>query len=57
MDRSGLPDMFTRYPQACGPWASGGHIGQATSIHVTSIMQTYPSYNLLGRPTHVTTIK
>ena len=35
---SGLPDMYTRSPRAAGPRAEGGHIRQATSACVTTIM-------------------
>ena len=32
----GLPDMLTLSPLACGPHASGVHIRQTTSAHVTN---------------------
>ena len=32
-----LPNMYARSPRACGPQASGKHIRQITSAHVTTI--------------------
>ena len=38
---SDLPDMSTRSMRAAGLSAEGGHIRQATSAHVTTIMQHF----------------
>ena len=38
MDRSGLPDINTLSPRACGPQALGVYIRQAMSAHVTIVI-------------------
>ena len=38
MGRRDLPDMYARSPRACGPRASGIHIRQIPTAHVTTDM-------------------
>ena len=41
MGTSGLPDIYTLSPRACGPRALGVYIRQTTLAHVTTIQYIY----------------